>query len=179
MARSRPRFRLSLEQLEDRLVPAGLPPIPGDPGSGGTPPTPVPQAVFGTPWLDATRLSLSFAADGTVVDGHASALFGTLAGLPTSAWQTEMLRAFQTWAVNANINIGVVNDGGQAFGVAGAIEGDARFGDIRVGAGALDNHIAVNSPFNVLSNTRAGDLLLNSGNNFGIGDPNKYDLYSL
>src|SRR5262249_9453377 len=152
MTRSRPRFRLCLEQLEDRLVPAGLPPIPGDPGSGGTPPTPVPQAVFGTPWLDATGLSLSVAAAGTAVDGQASALFGTLAGLPTSAWQTEILRAFQTWAANANINIGVVNDGGQEFGVAGAVEGDSRFGDIRVGARALD-HIAVNSPFNVLSNT--------------------------
>src|SRR5439155_6661314 len=150
-------------------------------GGGGviTPPNST-QAIFGTPWLDGTRLSLSFAADGTSVDNQASALFSSLGALPTSVWQTEILRAFQTWAANANINIGVVNDGGQDFGVAGAVQGDARFGDIRVGARVFDTHIAMNSPFNVLSNTRAGDLLLNSADTFSIGgtDPNSYDLYS-
>src|SRR5437868_317045 len=123
MARTRPRsrFRLFLEQLEDRTVPSGLMPLPdggtsgpslggGSDGSGGgviTPPNST-QAIFGTPWLDGTRLSLSFAADGTSVDNQASALFSTLGALPTSVWQTEILRAFQTWAANANINIGVV-----------------------------------------------------------------------
>src|SRR5437762_14250028 len=98
MARSRPRsrFRLFLEQLEDRTVPSGLMPMPdlsggtgggtGDPGSGGSTPPNLAQAVFGTPWLDASRLSLSFAADGTSVDNQASALFSTMGALPTSVW---------------------------------------------------------------------------------------------
>src|SRR2546430_17695341 len=100
MARTRPRsrFRLFLEQLEDRPVPSGLMPLPdgglngpslgggslgGGSGGGVTPPNST-QAIFGTPWLDGTRLSLSFAPDGTSVDNQASALFSTLGALPTS-----------------------------------------------------------------------------------------------
>src|SRR5262245_57335772 len=200
MRRSRPRsrFRLFLEQLEDRTVPSGLLPLTGDSGTGdlggtgsatttggstggttGGTTTQPPAAVFGTPWLDATRLSLSFAPDGTFVDNQSSALFSSLGAFPTSVWQTEILRAFQTWAVNANINIGVVNDGGQAFGVSGAVEGDLRFGDIRVGSRVFATHIAMNSPFNVLSDTRAGDLLLNTADAFSIAgsNPPGYDLF--
>src|SRR5438445_11076209 len=108
MARTRPRsrFRLFLEQLEDRTVPSGLMPLPdgglngpslggGSDGGGGviTPPNST-QAIFGTPWLDGTRLSLSFAADGTSVDNQASALFSSLGALPTSVCQPEILPAF-------------------------------------------------------------------------------------
>ena len=42
--------------------------------------------------------------------------------------------AFQTWAVQTNLNIGLVADGGQPLGTNGAVQGDARFGDIRVAA---------------------------------------------
>src|SRR5260370_27727781 len=104
--------RLSVEQLEDRCVPA-----------------------FGTPWPDAAHLTLSFAPDGTAVGDHTSALFNTLNAIaPTSTWEHEILRAFQTWAVQANINIGIVSDGGQPFGIPGAAQGDPRFGDIRIAA---------------------------------------------
>jgi hypothetical protein len=154
MTRSR---RLQVEHLEDRMLPT----------------------TFGLPWPDASRLSLSFAPDGTPVDGQTSALFSTLSALPEDVWKTEILRAFQTWAINGNINIGLVADGGQAFGVTGAVEGDSRFGDIRIGASSLPVHLAMNSPFSVLNATRAGDVLLNSGVAFGIGDSGGYDLYSI
>src|SRR5690349_20819214 len=111
--RRRRHAHLTLEPLEDRAVPA----------------------TFGVPWDDPRHLTLSFAPDGTAIAGHTSTLFQTLnAQMPTAAWQRAVLQAFQTWAVHANINIGLVNDGGQPFGVAGATEHDPRFGDIRVGA---------------------------------------------
>src|SRR5439155_7695371 len=96
---------LLLERLEDRCTPA----------------------TWGNPWPDAAHLSLSFAPDGTAVADHASELFRALnAVAPTKAWQLEILRAFQTWAVNANINLNVQSDGGQPFGTSGPLQGDAR-----------------------------------------------------
>src|SRR5262249_25489781 len=117
----------SLERLEDRCVPA----------------------TFGTPWPDPSHLTLSFAPDGTVVGDQASTLFSPLNAIaPTAAWQREVLRAFQTWAVQANINIGLVADGGQAFGAAGLPQGDAHFGDVRVaGTAQPPGELASASPF--------------------------------
>src|SRR6516165_1749164 len=110
------RRRLDMELLESRAVPA----------------------TFGVPWADPSRLTLSFAPDGTTIAGHTSSVFRTLnAQQPSAAWQHEILQAFQTWAVQANINIGLVTDGGQAFGTSGPPQHDPRFGDIRVGAQAM------------------------------------------
>src|SRR5437764_6521875 len=82
--------RLVVEQLEDRLAPA----------------------IYGTPWPNPEQLTLSFAPDGTLGAAGASNLFRSLNSVaPTTAWELEILRAFQTWAVNANINIAVVPDG--------------------------------------------------------------------
>src|SRR3954468_6857134 len=100
---------LRLTRLEDRTVPA----------------------TFGSPWGDARHLTLSFVPDGTLVDGVASNLFQALPG-QASAWQAEILRAVQTWAQHANVNVDVVADAGQPLGAAGPIQGDTRFGDIRI-----------------------------------------------
>src|SRR5438874_10365811 len=82
-------------------------------------------ATFGVPWSDPSHLTLSFVPDGTPIAGHVSSLFKTLGALePSATWEREILRAFQTWAVNANINIGLVADGGQALGVAGGTQHD-------------------------------------------------------
>src|SRR5262245_21114998 len=118
------RTRLALTRLEDRTVPA----------------------AYGTPWPDAGRLTLSFAPDGTNVGGAASNLVGTFGN--ANAWQLTMLRAFQTWAVNANVNVRVVGDGGQAFGGDGSPQGDARFGDVRIGGLDLGaDEYALASPY--------------------------------
>src|SRR2546422_373311 len=83
-----------LELLEDRLAPA----------------------TFGTPWPDPQHLTLSFAPDGTKGGTSTSTLFQMLnAKAATATWQVEVLRAFQTWAMNGNINIAVAADGGQAL----------------------------------------------------------------
>jgi hypothetical protein len=148
---------LGFEFLEDRAVPA----------------------TFGVPWSDPSRLTLSFAPDGTAIAGHTSSLFHVLsAQQPTAVWQREILQAFQTWAVDANINIGLVSDGGQAFGVAGPSQHDPRFGDIRIGAQAMSaESLSISVPNDpTLSSTWGGDVLINSNENFGS---HGLDLYSV
>ena len=156
-----PARRLPLEQLEDRIVPV----------------------AFNVPWPDAPELTLSFAPDGTAAGQLPSALFQTLdARLPTHAWQLEILRAFQTWAVQANINIGVVADGGQPFGILGLKQGDSRFGDVRIGAFPMaDDTLAIADPYDpFVANTWVGDVFLNKSVDFGIGGAGgSYDLFSV
>src|SRR5436305_7848439 len=104
---SKVRSRLRVEALEGRDVPAAT----------------------GFPWGNAGHLTLSFATDRTDVAGQFSSLSTTFANSPD--YQREILRAFQTWAVNANINVAVQADSGDPLGTAGARQGDARFGDVR------------------------------------------------
>jgi hypothetical protein len=147
--------RLAFEALEDRAVPA----------------------TFGVPWTDPSHLTLSFVPDGTPIAGHTSSLFQMLNAVePSSVWEREILRAFQTWAVNANINIGVVADGGQPLGVAGATQHDPRFGDIRVGAQLMSaSALSISVPNDpALSSTLSGDVLINTSDNFG-----QMDLFSV
>jgi hypothetical protein len=157
MARARQRAkrfrRLSYDTLEDRAVPA----------------------TFGVPWQDAGNLTLSFAPDGTPIAGHTSSLYKTLnAQMPTDDWQRTVLEAFQTWAVQANINIGVVLDSGDPFGVSGAPQHDPRFGDIRVGAQSMaSDALSVSVPNDPsLASTWTGDVLINSNDQFGSGNLN-------
>jgi hypothetical protein len=146
---------LSVERLEARATPA----------------------VYGVPWSDARHLTLSFVPDGTTVGGQSSNLFATLGATgPTATWEQTILRAFQTWAVQANINIAVTADGGQPFGTPGAAQGDSRFGDIRIGAAPLSSDaLSVSVPHDpFMSGTWAGDMLLNSNVNFGPGGKDLY-----
>jgi hypothetical protein len=139
-ARSR---RLTLEVLETRTTPAS----------------------FGIPWQDPRHLTISFAPDGTGIAGHQSSLFHTLDGsLPTAAWQREVLQAFQTWASYANIDVSVKADGGQPFGTAGPMQGDPRFGDIRVGAQPMSPEVLAIAvpPDPFVAGTLAGDVFFNS-----------------
>lgn len=156
--------RLSFEQLEDRLTP-----------------------VAGVPWFDGTSLSLSFVPDGTNTSGVASNLTSLLASTTgVTAGKKEILRAYQTWTAQTNLNIGVIGDGGQAMGTVGPPQEDVRFGDIRVAARSLsgvtgDNPVAVAVPFDYNTKTWAGDLLLNNQFLYGIGVPagQGYDLFSV
>jgi hypothetical protein len=139
-------------------------------------------SVWGVPWPDAEHLTLSFAPDGTQTAVGPSTLFSTLNAIaPTATWETEILRAFQTWAVNANINIGVVSDGGEAFGTPGAVQGDSRFGDIRIGAAPTNSTEVANAgPFTWVGSTLGGDVLLNNADTFAIGNVSSaYDLFSV
>src|SRR5262245_37843816 len=92
-------------------------------------------ANSGVAWADSQHLTLSFVPDGARIGTASSSLFSTLNAIaPTAVWQREIVRAFQAWAVHANINIGVVSDGGHALGTIGEVQGDDLFGDIRIAA---------------------------------------------
>ncbi|HMF17532.1 MAG TPA: putative Ig domain-containing protein [Gemmataceae bacterium] len=149
---------LHLESLEDRCTPA----------------------TFGNPWPDPGHLTLSFVPDGTQVGNTTSNLFQKLNTVaPTKTWQMEILRAFQTWAAAANVNIAVVPDQCLPLGSPGAIQGDSRFGDIRVAAYPMAQSAeAFAAPFEVDAGTWAGDVQLNSAVRFGIKSQG-YDLYTV
>jgi hypothetical protein len=138
-------------------------------------------ATWGVPWPNARHLTASFVPDGTAVSGSQSTLFQTFGGLgSTHAWQMEILRALQTWAGSANINIGLVPDGGQALGANGLLQGDPRFGDIRVAAAPLgaNGPLAITAPYDPTAGTYSGDIIFNSSQTFSIGQPGAYDLFT-
>ena len=132
------------------------------------------QSVFGLPWLDPTHLSLSFAPDGTSIDGVPSTLYQTLGSqFPTTAtWQDVITQAFQTWAIQTNVSIGLTTDSGDPFGVAGLTQDDSRFGDIRIGARPLAPDVMAITvpPDPYFSGTLSGDMILNSSANLSPGD---------
>jgi len=149
------RSQLAVEQLDDRCVPT----------------------TFGVPWYDPRHLTLSFAPDGTSTSNGASNLFRAFgAQLPQSVWQGDVLLAVQTWASVANLNVGVVSDGGEALGTAGAVQGDSRFGDMRIaGAPMTGSTLALTTPPDpFLGGTLCGDILFNTAIN--LTGPN-YRLY--
>lgn len=154
------RARLTVDGLERRDVPA----------------------TFGIPWANGTALTVSFAPDGTDVDGSTSEFHALMArsGLSAAAWQKEILRAFQAWAKRADLNIGVVTDDGSALGAAGRPQAESRFGDIRVFAVPLSSSVlAITTPPGDLAGTRTGDIILNSNYNFGAGAAAPRDIYTV
>lgn len=156
MQKSRPLF---VEHLEDRTTPAA-----------------------GVTWPDGMHLTLSFAPDGTAVDGYRSRLFAALdAVAPRDTWQREVVRAFQTWTQYTNLSVGVVPDGGQPLGCTGAVQADPRFGDIRVAAVPLPaGTLATNTPFQWSGTTWSGDVLLNSNYLFSVDKrPTTNDLFTV
>jgi hypothetical protein len=150
--------RLNLERLEERDL----------------------LATWGVPWPNPQRVTVSFVPDGTAIGNAQSNLFQTLnSQAPTSVWETTILQALKTWAVNTNISITLVNDGGQAIGTSGYIQGDPRFGDIRVAAMPLGSDVvAITSPFDLTAGTRAGGIILNSSD-FGSASAGLYDLFTV
>jgi hypothetical protein len=155
-----PKSKLRLEQLEDRVTPSGI------------------------PWPNGLGLTLSFAPDGTSVSGTSSSLYQLLAPVTEASWKAEIVRAFQTWAVNANVNVGLVADSGLPLGASGLPQGDLRFGDIRLAARPLalstDSNLAGGIGFDYSGSTWNGDIILNSQYNFGIGNTaGQYDLFSV
>src|SRR5205823_2020140 len=71
-----------------------------------------------------------------------------------------------------------------ALGTPGLIQGDSRFGDLRI-AGSSDltpDVVATTAPFNWSLGTSSGDVVFNTNQNIGInptGAGSKYDLFSV
>lgn len=146
----RTRLRFLVEALEDRTLPS----------------------TVGVPWGDPQRLAISFPRDGTEIAAHGSDLFSTLAPLTAAVWQREMLAAFQTWAVHSNLNFRLRSDVGLPFGSPGLLQGDLRFGDIRIGAQRMGEEVlAISVPHDpFVSGTLAGEIFLNSAHTFQAED---------
>jgi hypothetical protein len=154
------RAHLSVETLEGREVPA----------------------QFGIPWPNGTALTVSFAPDGANVDGDPNQLHALMSrsGLSPAVWQREILRAFQAWTAQADLNVGLVGDNGQALGATGLPQAHSGFGDIRIFAVPLaSNVLAVTTPPGDLAGTRTGDIILNSNYNFGVGAGAQRDLFTV
>jgi hypothetical protein len=150
--------RLTLERLEERDL----------------------LATWGMAWPNPQHVTVSFVPDGTAIGSAQSNLFQTLnSQAPTSVWETTILQAIKTWAANTNISIALVNDGGQPIGTSGMIQGDSRFGDIRVAAEPLGSDVAaITTPFDLTAGTRAGGIILNSSD-FGSASAGLYDLFTV
>lgn len=150
---------LCLERLEAREVPA----------------------TFGNAWADPLDLTTSFATDKAQIGGASNQLYQLLgAHLNEEAWQSELLRAIQTWAAVANLNVGLVGDDGGAFGSSVFPQGDPAVGDIRWGATALDGtELAQAFAFQPVVGSWSGDILLNSNAAFGDGADGTFDLFTV
>ena len=67
-----------------------------------------------------------------------------------------------------------------SFGTPGLVQGDDRFGDIRIAAYPMaDDVVAIATPFEMDGGTWAGDVKLNSNYTFGVGGTGNYDLYTV
>ncbi|MDC0936923.1 Ig-like domain-containing protein [Pirellulales bacterium] len=111
------------------------------------------------------HLSLSFAPDGTDIAGQTNSLAATFDSIaPTADWQEAILRAFQTWAIQTNSDIGRVSDSGDPFGSPGPIQHDDRFGDVRIGAISMSPEVgAVSVPVDgLVSGTWFADVVFNT-----------------
>tara|TARA_R110002049_G_scaffold285698_1_gene466763 strand:- start:179018 stop:181009 length:1992 start_codon:yes stop_codon:yes gene_type:complete len=150
-------------------------------------------AAFGNSWPDARDLSISFPSDGVEVGTYENDIESTLDQVAQrQQWQELALRAYQTWAINADVNVGLRNDYDVKFGTPGLTTNDPRFGEFRIGAFPQEGLLASSVPFQPIAGTYSGDLLLNSNEQFkyhdwsgGVGpDPatlteNERDLFSL
>jgi hypothetical protein len=151
------RFRPQVERLDPRDCPA----------------------VFGNAWPDP-GLTLSFVPDGTSVNGTGSRLDQMFAGVNPAVWQREVLRAFQTWAEVAHVNVGMVADGGQPVGSGGPPQSDPRFGDVRIAGLPLGDRVAaLGMPYDAAAGNRSGDVWFNSSLPFGVAGGTGFDLYSV
>jgi hypothetical protein len=123
-------------------------------------------APNGGEWAFGSRITYSFAPDGTDVGGTPSNLDAAMAarGIAAASWRDQFRRAFAAWQVAANINLVEVPDDGSPISTSGHQQGDTRFGDIRV-AGIVSSTGVLGTAFlppPINGGTLAGDVLLNT-----------------
>lgn len=146
-------------------------------------------SVFGNPWPNADRLTLSFAPNGVSYSNQTwgasafnSNLFSELNGsMATNVWQEELLRAFYAWTAQANVNVGLTADGGRPFGPEGVSVTGPAAADVRVGAFDQSPEVLATSvPYHPLTGHHAGNLMLNAAKTYTKGGANgTYDLYTV
>ena len=123
-------------------------------------------ATLGGNWTYGSRITYSFAPDGTSVGGISSGWYARMSnlGISEQTWKNEFREAAAVWSAVAGINLVEVSDNGAAFSVAGNQQNDSRFGDIRIagtnqGTGVLAGTF-LPPPYN--GGTLAGDIVMNT-----------------
>ncbi|GEM_PF-3956586 len=142
-------------------------------------------SAAGGVWSKPELLTVSFMPDGTDIGGVPSGLFAKMNTVTTQAtWQKEILKGLQDWAANTNINFAVVSDDGSPWGSCGNtgtdcnIQGDANFGDIRIGALNLGTSLGIGlMPPSVNQDTTAGDFFFNTTTAWKVGS--SYDIHTM
>ncbi len=127
------------------------------------------QLLYGTlgaHWVHASRITYSFAPDGTSVGGTPSAWYQRMddLGIGEAVWKEQFRRAAAYWAAYCGANVVEVSDDGSAFSVTGNQQGDERFGDIRIAGvelapGSLGMAFL---PPPINGGTLAGDIAMNT-----------------
>lgn len=156
MAKKRPTSRPRLEALEGRLVP---------------------YCLSGSSWANP-NISASYMPDGALIrdllPSNLSAVYES--AYPREVWQREVARALQTWASVTPLNFRFVADDGSPQGTPELIQGDSRFGDIRLGGYDMGSGI-LGLGWDPSTTTRGGDVELNTRYPFPIGS--MPDLFSV
>ena len=136
-------------------------------------------STYGGDWVYGSRITYSFAPDGTSIGGTPSILFQTLNAKFTQAnWQLQFQKAAAVWQAVANIKLSqVTDDGSPAKAVAATSRttcGSATSGSSwsTLGSGVLGETF-LPPPYN--GGTDAGDMFLNSTVKWQIGSSG-YDL---
>ena len=126
-------------------------------------------AAFDTPWPEPRDLAISLPSDDVEIGTDSNNLNATLDALAErQTWEELVLRAYQTWSVHADINVGLRNDHDLRFGTPGLLSGDPRFGEFRIGAFPQSGLVASSIPFQAIAGTHSGDLLINSNENYAV-----------
>jgi hypothetical protein len=142
-------------------------------------------SAAGGVWPKPELLTVSFMPDGTDIGGTPSGLFAKMNSVTTQAtWQLEILKGLQDWAAASNVNFAVVSDDGSPWGSCGGsgtdcnIQGDANFGDIRIGALNLGTSLGIGlMPPSVNQDTTAGDFFFNTTTAWKVGAT--YDIHTM
>jgi hypothetical protein len=157
--------RLAVELLEDRRVL---------------------YSVTGNVWPHANLITISFMPDGTNLGGtttsNLSASFNAnpyLNQTGAANWKSQILKAAQVWAQQANINFAVVNDNGAASGSGNDQQGDPGMGDIRIGGYNFGNTALASAyqPPSANNYSIAGDIVFNTGQTWR--ENTTYDLFTV
>jgi hypothetical protein len=129
-----------------------------------------PYVLSGYTWANP-NVSVSYMPDGTVIQvGHPSNLFAVYnAAYPQATWQREVAMSLQAWADVSNLNFHFVSDDGSPQGTAGLVQGDPRFGDIRLGGYNYGAGGILGEGWNPISTTTGGDADLNTYLTLAIG----------
>lgn len=140
-------------------------------------------ATTGNAWPHPEVVTLSFMPDGTDLGGVASNMNAAFNANPrlVGKWQAQIIKAAQVWAQQTNLNIVVVPDNGAPAGSGDYQQGDPGFGDIRIGGfdfGSTTLGMATLPP-PVNNYSIAGDVVLNTGQTWGINFNGAYDLFTV